>query len=213
MVKKYFFIGFIGLVLTFSSLFSIRVIAAPESTSNASQYKNNAFNLINQDRTSKGLKPIVVDENLCKVAALVAEDLETAYPNKINTDLFSSPKYALYMKNYSFYTSSVLTMNDVLVKVYKERNIPIPSFADQDIADQVTSSLSTAPQNSLINGCIAQSSGKSGYKPYIYFVGAIKKSITPTPSIINNQPIQNNSQGLLETIKSAIKSLLKILHL
>lgn len=171
-------IAFVGIFLLLIFIISINVVHASSNIS---------LDLINQERTNRGLKKIEIDENLCTLAKMLAEDRELAYPEKIDDSPFSNPKYKPFIKDYSSYIATVLTINDVLVKAYKDEGVTIPLFTDEQIAKQsIKNGEAIVPE--ITHGCSAISSGKIGYKSYAYFIGGVKKEIvnSPTPITVGN---------------------------
>jgi hypothetical protein len=155
----------------------VKVRASSELTSN-NLYRATVVDLINKERTNKGLSQLVIDEDLCKVAALIADDRESAYPNKINTSALINPKYKNYVKDYSKVEQLELSYNDILINLYKRTKSPI-SFSDNNLVKTFTEQNGlgyNALDPKLSNGCVAVSSGQVGYKPFAYFIGGVKKT-------------------------------------
>lgn len=167
---------------------------------------NLAIDLINQERIKRGLRKIEIDENLCVLAKMLAEDREAAYPKDINESLFTNSRYKPYIKDYLKYVISSLTVNDILVKFYKEKGINVPLFTDEQIAQQsIVDGQALTPE--ITNGCSAVSSGSIGYKPYAYFIGGVKK--ISAPNVVNNS---TQNMSLFRRIRLFFTSLLSKIH-
>ncbi|MDA1337745.1 MAG: hypothetical protein O2871_00100 [bacterium] len=71
MIRK--FIVFINIVILSSILFF-------SSTKTSYAISEISIDLINQERINRGLNKIEIDENLCTLAQILANDRELAYP-------------------------------------------------------------------------------------------------------------------------------------
>lgn len=169
---------------------------------------NQAINVINQARIDKGLKTITEDTNLCSLSQLLAEDREKAYPDKIDDNLFSNQKYKIYLKDYSNYSTALLTLNDILIEAYKNKGRPIPFFSKEQVAEQSIASGQALDPN-ISNGCVAISSGKSGYKQYGYFIGGVKKE---TLSYKDKAEVASTNNGFWGNIMAFIRNIISKLH-
>ena len=172
-------------LILFVVIISLFVFVSSTTTSHAISVAS--VDLINQERTNRGLNQIQTDENLCRLAKMLADDRESSYPERIDDSLLSNPKYKPYIKDYSNYVTAVITLNDVLIEAYKSKGIVVPLFTEEQIARQsIVGGQAIAPE--ITHGCSAMSSGKIGYKPYAYFIGGVKKQvvISPTPVTANN---------------------------
>ena len=154
----------------FISLFLAIFLTAISFKNSFAETSNKAIDLINKERISRNLKQIKVDENLCNLAQILADDSEKAYPNKINT--FNS-KYRALLKEYPTHISSSITTSDVLIDLLKKSNGPQVLIEEEEIAQKVISD-EQAINPEITRGCTAVSSGKIGYKVFAYFIGAVK---------------------------------------
>ncbi len=131
---------------------------------------------INKRRLELGQKILDIDSDLCALAKILAEEKATNYPKEVIQNIFTDPKYTDYLKNYSSVQQLKFTINDTFIEAAKEKGQKI-SFTDDYLINFYanTKGIGSPLQPELTNGCIAVSPENIGYKPFIFFVGGIKK--------------------------------------
>jgi hypothetical protein len=134
---------------------------------------------INNKRVQMKLEPFKLDENLCLLAQKLAEDSEMSYPDLFTGSFYNSPIYKEYIQDFKKYEANRVTLNDILVEraqgdkslLYLDQDYVITSFTTESNSTKTPAAFN--PE--LTHGCVGVSSGKFGYKPFAYFIGAVKK--------------------------------------
>ena len=146
------------------------------------QYRLEVINQINSKRLEKRLNRLEVDEQLCKLAKLIADDMERNYPKKINTSLYSNSNYRSYIDGYSVTIKLEVTVDDVLVNIMKKQSknavldnqTLVDSFTDTITDTSIDVGNKSAMYADLTHSCVAVSKGTLGNKPFAYFIGGVK---------------------------------------
>lgn len=150
--------------------------SSSSSVQNVPEYRLQVIEGINKKRLELGYKALDIDNNLCALAKLLAEERAVNYPNEVKQDILTDPKYKVYIKNYSNVQQLKFTVNDIFVKAAKEKNQKI-SFTDDYLIEayvNTDNAIASPMQSKLTNGCVAISPENVGYKPFAFFVGSVK---------------------------------------
>ncbi|AIS52736.1 SCP-like extracellular [Thermoanaerobacter kivui] len=93
----------------------------PQQTTNNSLTKeeNTLIELINKERTSRNLKALEVDENLCKVAKLKAEDMKENNYFSHNSPIYASPFDMMKKFGIKYYAAGEnIALNSDVIKAH-----------------------------------------------------------------------------------------------